>query len=251
MSAACIAHENLADDATVLASTQELLLPVSNLQNPHVARKYRSVLSSATVVFDLGAAISIDTLAIFGLNAETIRARVSATDSTGATGELYDSASGNIDADYPSMIYLIGSPVVGRYISFAIATTSAAYIEAGRVFIGTRTQFSINFAYNWQRQYVDRSVRAKTRGGQTQINPDVTYRTVDLTFGFLSESEKNGVLETIDRVNGMSTDVLFIIDPESTNLPRDTIWGLVSNLTPVVQPYFDRFSKQYQIEERL
>lgn len=251
MSAACIAYNNLADTATVTASTQALLMPASNLQNPHVARKWRSLLPTASVVFTLSAAASIDSFGIFGINAETIRIRVSAVDSTGAAGEIYDSGTHAVDAAYNSFIGLKTTPASARYVLIELTTTSADYVEAGRIFIGARTQFAISFGWSWERARVDRSIRAKTRGGQTQVNPDTLYRTLNVTFGFASDAEANGIIETIDRVNGLQTDVLFIIDPTSTNLPRDSYWGLIMENSPVVNSSFGINSKQYKIEERL
>jgi hypothetical protein len=253
MASAAIAYRNLADDALLTVSSQELSLPALNLQNAHVARRWRTLFASGNVTFDLGALVSLDTIGVFGMtmsSAGTIRARVSSVDPTGAAGDLYDSGVVAVDSDYNVHLSLLTVPVSGRYVRFDLAD-SGSYVEAGRVFVGLRTSFGINFDYGWQRAYVDRSIRTKTRGGQTLVWHDNNYRTLDLTFGFLSVAERNGLVETIDRVNGQNTDVLFITDPESSNLARDSIWGLISNLSPVVQPMFDRFSKQYQIEERL
>jgi hypothetical protein len=80
--AARIAYDNLADDAVVSASSQELLLPATNIQNPHVARKWRSVFNSDYVVFNFEALVSIDTVALMGLTAATYRIRISSVDTT-------------------------------------------------------------------------------------------------------------------------------------------------------------------------
>lgn len=251
MSAAAIAWVNLADSGSVSASSQELLLPASNLQNPHVARKWRSLTASASFVITLAAAASIDTFGVFGISAETIRIRASAVDTSGTAGELYDSGTHSVDDAYASFIGLKSVAASGLYVLVELATTSADYVEAGRVFVGARTQFPINFAYGWNRARVDRSIRTKTRGGQTQVFPDNMYRTLDVSFDYLDEDTANGVVETVDRVNGLQTDVLFITDPESSNLPRDSIWGLIAEATPLVNPSFAIRTKQYKIEERL
>jgi hypothetical protein len=250
MANAAIAYVNLADTATITTSSQEILLPALNVQNPHIARKWRGQGSGTDfLVFDLGSSVPLNTLATFGITGTSIRYRVSSVDSTGASGDVYDSGTLSVDQAYLSSIVLPAT-ISGRYVRVDISIASG-YVEAGRVYIGVRQGFTYNFSRGWQRAWVDRSTRTKTRGGQTQVYPDSTYRTVDVTFDFISRTDRNGFVETIDRVNATKTDVLFIGDTASTNLARDSIWGLMVNLSPVVEPYSSAFTKQYQIEERL
>lgn len=250
MANAAVAYENLFDGASLVASSQELLLPVANIQNPHVARKWRGTGTADFIVADLGAVTAIDTIGVFGISGEQIRIAVSNSDSTGDTGEVYDSGFVSVDEAYSSYINLRPASISGRYFRIELSTTGG-FIEIGRVFLGVRTQFPYNFSRGWSRQWVDRSIRAKTRGGQTQVSRDVSYRTIDLTFSLISDSDRYGFVEDIDRMNGQRTDILFITNPNSTNLARDSIWGLMTQLTPVVQPYANASTKQYQIEERL
>lgn len=252
MANAYIAYENLADDAvTLTASSSELLLPISNILVPHIARKWRGT-SGATDSFliDLGAITAIDTMAVLGITGQQIQFRVSAVDITGVAGEIYDSGVTSVDQNYLSSICIIPASVSGRYIRVDI-TTTGDYVEAGRVFVGSRTQFAYNYVKGWQRLWTDRSTKSKTRGGQTQVFADNTFRSIDVTFDFLSQNDRDGFIETIDRVNATKTDILFVTNPDSTNLSRDSIWGLISGMTPVVQQYVGAFSKQYMIEERL
>jgi hypothetical protein len=141
------------------------------------------------------------------------------------------------------------APVSARYIRIDIVAATLA--ELGRVFVGARTRFQYNFVKGWARTWNDLSLRSKTRGGQTQIFPDSVYRTYDVSFDFLTQSDRDGFVEDIDRVNALKTDVLFITNPDSANLSRDSVWGLMTSLTPVVQPHIGTYTKQYTIEERL
>lgn len=250
---AYIGYENLVDaDATVVrASSSELLLPVSNLLIPHVARKWRGIAGSTDyVIVDFGSATLIDTVGVFGITGNHIRVRLSSVDTTGAAGDVYDSASQPVDSAYASHIEIIPVALSGRYLRVDIVATGD-YVEIGRIFAGVRHEFTYNFSWNWQRQWVDRSTRTKTRGGQTQIFADTTYRCVDVTFDFLTQADRDGFIETIDRVNAQKIDVLFVSDPDSTNLARDSLWGLMTTITPVVQSNHDIFAKQFQIEQRL
>lgn len=256
MGNAAIARTNLVDavTTTISASSQELSLPVSNILNAHVARRWRSVGSTENLIFDLGSVVLIDTVGVFGTtmsSSGTIRVRASATDSTVVSSLLYDSGVLSIDDAYNSHVTAMNSPISARFVRLDLTDSGGDFIEVGRVFVGLRETFQINFNWGWQRKWVDRSKKTKTRGGQTQIFNDNKYRMIDLTFSFISENERNDIVEEIDRINGASVDILFICDVESSNLARDSIWGLIDDVTPVVQPQFDIFSKQYVVEERL
>lgn len=247
---AAVVHTNLADSATITASSSLLLAQPQRVQNEHVSRAWRSQLPTSYLIFDLGSALSIDTVAMIGITASTIRCRISATDDTGVTGELYDSTVVNVDQDYLQAIFALGSAVSGRYIRIDLTHSTLTYTEIGRAVIGLRSAFTTNFSYGWGRTFIDPSQRTKTRGQLTQITAERSYRLIELPFDWIDEADRYGFVETIDRVNGLKTDVLMLFDTDSANLPRDTIWGLITDATPVNQPFFDIFSKNYRIEER-
>lgn len=253
MANACIAYNNLVDTAPVITATSSnLLLPVSNITNPHVARKWRGTTGQTgdSIIIDLGSLQSIDTIACMGLNADYVHINVSAVDPTGVAGELYTN-TWMVDRRYNSQIALF-SVVSGRYIRIDVYNNvSPFFSEVGRVFVGLRTQFKYNFVKGWSRTWNDTSLRSKTRGGQTQVFPDVVFRTFDVSFDFLTQDDRDGFVEDVDRVNALKTDVLFVTNPNSSNLSRDSVWGLMTSLTPVVQPSIGTFTKQYTIEERL
>lgn len=249
MANACIAYTNLVDTASAITATaSNILLPPSNITNAHIARKWRGATTGGdSIIVDMGAPVTFDTVALFGLTADQVVISASLVDATGVAGEVY-TVTNSVDQDYLSTIALTTSKSA-RYFRFDV--TTSAYAEMGRAFIGVRTQFSYNFVKGWSRTWVDTSLRSKTRGGQTQVWPDVAYRAYDLSFDFLTQADRDGFIEDIDRVNALKTDVLFITDPSSTNLARDSVWGLMTSITPVVQPSAGLYTKQYQIEERL
>jgi hypothetical protein len=109
----------------------------------------------------------------------------------------------------------------------------------------------VNFAWGWTRKWVDPSDRKKTEGGQTRINRRQKYRVFAVSFEFLSDAEANGFTDDIDRINGLTDDVLFIPVPDSANLEQDSIWGLMTDLAPVSQQFIDRWTKPLTIEQRL
>lgn len=250
-----VAYLNLADAGTIISSSQKLLAPASRLQDPHVERRWRGNNGDSDYfIIDLLSLQSIDTFGVFGLTLSadgTIRVRASSVDSTGAAGDVYDSGAVAVDTLYNLFVGLMQSAAEARYVRVDLEDAGAEYVEAGRIFVGLREAYAINFKYGWSVQWFDRSTRAKTRGGQTQVRRDNCYRVADLTFDFLPSDQRYDLIENIDRINGLHTDVLMIMQPDAANLAQRTIWGLMTDITPVTQSFFDVFSKQYKIEERL
>lgn len=255
MAAATIAYQNLADAGMVSATSEQITLPATNVQTADIARRWRSVeAGAAALILDLGSSKALDTVAVMGTTmsaAGTARVRVSSIDTSGLSGDIHDSGALAVSATYGQVVHLIAAPVTGRYVRIDFVDPDAAYIEAGRLLVAPRKQFAINFAYNWQVTTTDRSIISKSRGGQTLVWQDNLYRTVELPFEQIVESDRHDFIETIERANGAHSDVLLTVDPASADLARDSVWGLIVGSTPIVNPSPDRFSKQYKIEERL
>jgi hypothetical protein len=235
-------------------------MPALNILTPHVSERWRSTSNSAFFTVDKGASDVADTVMVRGLTAgvnSTVRLRLSSTDSTGAAGDVLDTGNvstgtENFDLDYGAFVYLFDSPTPWRYMRFDIFDPDSTYVEAGAICAGVRTEFTYNFQAGASVGWVDRSTQTSTAGGQTHIWVDNAYRTVSLNFGTVSEAQRYGLIEECDRVNGIHANVLLILDSDSSNVARDAIWGLVTDLTPVTQPQVIRlFGKTYTVNERL
>lgn len=263
-----LAYINLSDSAdSIIASSSLTQAPPSRLQDPHVARKWRNEgEATAYLIIDLGGEFSIDTIALLGVSglfgsternlssAAVTRVRVSSADTSGQAGDVFDSgsAAGRIDQNYGALIALMPAVDTGRYVRIDFSETGASFLEAGRLFVGERHEFEVNFAPGWSRTYVDRTRKTEGRGGQVFMDVGESYRTIELNLEFVTEEERHGVVEEIDRVNGEHVDMLVITDPDSENLGRDCLWAFIDGNRPVIQPYvIDVFTKSYRFRERL
>lgn len=255
-----MAWDNLADAGTMTASDWITFAPPSRLQNKHVARRWRANATTAYIVCDLGGSESIDTIALMGLSgtsSPTLRFRVSTADSSGASGDAYDSGSlvGIWDTNYLPVGKALASPVSGRYVRIDISDTGIDYIEAGRLFVGVREEFAINFQPGWERQWNDPSLRTVGRSGLSFDDLRDPYRTLNLTMDFVADSDRWDLMEAIDIALGSHGDMLVMVDPDSATLGRDSIWGYMETMSPVIEPVIVSsgpvFRKQYQIRERL
>ncbi len=261
---AAIAWRNLADGGTVTASSFIADGPPSTVQNVHVARKWRSNGNSGAeyLLVDLGSVQSIDTVAVMGVTLPangTARVRASTTNVSATAALVYDGPviAAAVDPAFGMLVVAMPAPVSARYVRIDLTHPSTAYVEAGRLFIGARYQFTFNYGPGWTYGYADPSERSKSLGGQTVIRTRTPYRVASLSFEAVTEAERNAVVLEVDRIAGVRSDVLLILRSDSPNLARDTIWGLLADLDPVGQPTLvwadgqPLFQKSYRIEERL
>lgn len=260
MANAALVTDNHALSGIVTASSQALAMPASNLLTPHPSERWRSTTAPAFFVLDKGIARLADTVFVKGLvigpNA-TVRLRLSIADSSGGVGEVFDSGvlpsgSGVLDVDYYAACWTLPEPVLWRYARIDIHDPDNTFVEAGCLLDGLREAFDCNFAPGAAIQMVDRSRVATTAAGLTLVWPDNWYRKIDFNFEWVSRDQRYGLIERMDRVNGRRLNVLLIVDTDSENLARDSIFGLLSDLTPnSYSQAIEIFGKQLRIDERL
>ncbi|UPJ55396.1 hypothetical protein [Bradyrhizobium sp. 192] len=266
MANAALLIDNVAAGAGIAASSQVLTMPASNLKTPHPSQRWRSLSPADWFVADKGAGVSADTVLINGLTCgpnTQVRLRLSSIDATGVAGDVLDTgpiaslAGPAFDIEYGAFLWLLSTTAVWRYTRFDIADPDALYVEAGCLVEGGREAFTYNFAPGDTVQNVDRSRVSTTASGITLIWDDNGFRRINLSFNAVTTAQRYGLVERLDRVKGRKRNVLLIIDPESENLPRDSIYGLVIDQTPIAfsnafavdgKPLF---GKQLRIDERL
>jgi hypothetical protein len=257
MGNAALLINNVALSGFATASSEVTNLPASNLLIPHISQKWRSSSNSASVVLDKANSDPADTFVVSGITASTtVRMRLSTTDATGATGNIADQTfadnSANYDSDYGTAVLLLPAPVAWRYARFDLNNPSGTFVEAGLITLGTREQLTHNFASGSSVQYVDRSRITETSAGLKLIWNQNHFRRVELNFDWVTLQQRYGLMETLDLVAGRHSNVLVILDTDSTNLGRDSIVGLISDISPnTYLAAIDLFGKQFRLEERI
>ncbi len=264
MANAAVAFINLADaDAAVIsASDYVLLAPPSRLADPQVGVKWRDNATTTHVLVNLGSSQSIDTVMMAGVNGlvPTFRVRYSSVDSTGLAGDIYDSTGVTglpyFDPDYGLFVCLKSAPASAQFVRIDITSTGVDYIEAGRLFVGLRNAFGINYQTPWTRTPVRGSVDIFSVQGATFTDLRRGHWVVNSSFTFLTVAEREGFIEDIATaiINTGHTDMLWIKDTASSNLSRDSVWGyLAGDLAVTQNQYLEPaiFSAEFQVRERL
>lgn len=264
--AAALVITNLVDaTATVLSASNAVVGgPPSNLREEHVGRKWRDNAATTFVLADLGSLQTIDTVALLGVSSLgssfSFQLRLSSVDATGAAGDIFNSGalttSQYFSANYQTFGFLMTTPGNARYVRIDISQPTAPYIEAGRWLIGLRQEFSTNFQTPWTRSARRNSVDAIGVGGQTFVDRRPGYWLIDAQFGFLTESERDALIETIGIavVNSGHKDILWINDTASVEYSRDFVWGYVDGELRLTQNIYiipPLYGVDFSIRQRL
>lgn len=259
---AAFCFDNQAEAATITASNSLPLCPPSRLQTQHVGEAWCTETDSAYLTIALAGAASFDTIGLFGLNLDATaatQARVSLIDSSGQAGELYDSGSaiGRVSNYYGNLVFLIDGAVTGLYVRIDLSQTGIERILAGFLMIGLRNQVEINYTQGASDTPVDPSIITPSRSGAEWVDQRTAYRQWEFNFDFLSQTERMGWIEDMDRLRGATKNVMMIRSCASDDLGRDTLCGRITNAPPslnrdgFMSDGLPAYSKAYTIKQRL
>lgn len=246
-------------DAAVLTGSESLGdMTITNMQKRSLKRVYRSSeISAHEINIDLGSAQEIDLISLIGHNGT---ASATITVKAGSTAAVSDYTSGSLslisglDLGYSSNVFMLHLDTAQTYrywkIEISDSSNPDGYIQIGRLYVTKAFQPSVNIDYGESQGFIDNSKIRRTMNGEPVPLRREPYRFTDFTLSFGSKNEMYGTLHEIDRLRGLSKDVLYINDPdESDHLQRRVIYGLMTELNPVINSYFGIFQKKFRIEE--
>jgi hypothetical protein len=252
-----LAWDNKFDAATLTGVGSEIAtLPGINVQKVHLSQKWytQAAINSSFLLFDLGAALTLDTIGVFGTNltsAATYRLRCSANPD-GVTAAIYDSGviAAGVKTGFGQLIQSWAG-ANARYWRLDLADASLNQLQIGRVFGGPSWQISSALLWGWGLTVMDDSAVAKSRGGQSFSDSLPKYRALEFTLDYLSEAQIYDNAFALARANGRVKDVLAIPFEAGAYVSEQAVWGLVRVSTPLVHRLTRCFRQQFRIEERL
>ena len=282
MSTALISFRNYADDGTLSegATGSEWLssLPLSNLQTPLKSEKARTD-SDLSVDFDidLGRSKTISFVSLLGHNlTSTGTWRVRISNQSDFSTLLYDSGDvdiwpvteifgenpwggfvwngKNITDDGNFGFLLLDSSVYGRYVRINLddSDNEDGYLEAGRLIIDSPWRPSKSFIYGAELTYINPSEKERSRGGQPWTDRLPQYRKATFEIRNLGEDEMFGQGYEMDRLLGIAKHCFIMLDPSNiTHRHRWAFYGTIKEINPQVFDTYNKFSKQFEIEESL
>lgn len=254
-----IAYDNKHDGGNVSTDSAATANPVSYTQHPYLSRKWKTGtgVKSAYCVTDMQAVVTVRVVALLGTNltsTATIRVRASDTDSTGATGDLYDSTtiSSGLTTGYTAIYHVLSTDIDARYWRIDIQDlTVTDNLHVGRIFIGPAWLPSKPALYGWTLRWEDPSAITMSLGGQEFIDALPQYRVLQFTLSYMDEDEMYHNAFEVSRQRGRRHDILVMMRTTGDYLNEESVFGLVSRTTPITHQNLNIFRTQYTIKERL
>ncbi len=264
-----IGWNNLADGATLSTDSAVSSLPIQNLLDTVVAKKWRTgLVTAAYILFDLGSVQQVSAIALLGHNlsiAGTWRLRASDTDAT-ATGSLTLNVAASTTGVFPDLrpaakrfgqpngeAYYFGSAASVRYGRIDLSDASLSYLQAGRLVVMNPTELTHAFSYNAAPSRNDGRLAGQARGGQVYMSRGFRQRRWRFSLTFRKDTgEAWTVADALDRDNGLVDDVLVCLDTtQTTYLDRMTIFGAVVQQSEMPLLNLKMMRRDYTIDQRL
>lgn len=282
MSNMLIVYRNYVDEGSLSGGDWSPGLPLANLAHRHPSRVARTAGTDATDTWfqlDLGAPRPIAFLGLLNHNlSQAGKWRIRVGQAADLAAPDYDSGwqpiwprvqpfgaglwgefewGGQLDSGLAETYgigsyHLIGSPLRCRFarIDLADPPNGAGYLQAGRAIVAPVWRPTVNLQFGWSIEQVDDSRVVRSRGGQAYVDSRPKFRRLRFSLEHLAIDEMLAHAYELERIKGKGGDVLVMIDPEDTaHLHRRTVYGLIAETTPIINPFADRYSKEFVIEE--
>ena len=234
-----LSYINHADIASISGASSVASLPLSNLKTDDIQELWRSaeVIAQQAVIADLGAVRVIGCVALINSNVFTpctFHVRISTSDPTGLDANAYSAfdITGIPSPVYPKFVHFVEPQVSGRYVRITKNNLTTPP-EAGRLIIGEVWAPTRDMRYGFEPLWRDHSVRSRSLGGMEYIDVRPRQRGWRCTILGLTETEAQEQVDRLNRLRGIGRDILVCRNKDSTDLGRDTIWGLLEQ--PVTQ----------------
>lgn len=192
----------------------------------------------------------------------TWRVRGANTETSLTSAPLYD--SGALTAwsqsglgDWPFVHLLHWIPTIPKRMQwwrFDIFDTDNAdgYFQAGRLILADAWQAAFNIQFGWNMQVLESSIVDRSTFGHLFAEKGKARRLLTMDFEFQTEDEMYTNLFEIQRSKGLGGDVLAIRDPQDTKfIQAQTVYGLMSLLSPIIHTDFQIFSSKFTVEEMI
>jgi len=276
----CLATGTLSDNLGIItttlgASAPVVGMPLTNLKTMQPVDKWRTTgVSKVSIDIDMGATMvavgGYNVIALLATNASydaTWQITTATSQSNLTSSPIYDSGVINFKASAETfngqtvnnspingIQYLGTSNITDKWIRIEIFDTSNAdgYFEAGRLYVSQAWFPTYNIPYGWSINWVDPSLLSYSAGSNTFVTLRSKYRELSFDLKWISENEmyNNGYM--LDKLFGKSKDVLIVKDIENTTRRHDQmIYGLFTELTPIINQTFNIYNKRYKIKELL
>jgi hypothetical protein len=204
-----IYSDNLVDQSTLTASTENALYPVSNIKDSRRSKVYRSTTNSDEIVFDFGETSEVDTVFLIadkrnGFGFSTVTLEFNATDnwvSPAATESVTFSTEFGVGFKEFAAVHSY------RFCRMVI-TSTLGYCEVSNIFLGKKNNIVRSINFGWS--YKDDELSTKKTNRYGQIFTDIISRqkTINCSLNYIDKDALDEFFKAYDYCG--ETKPLFI-----------------------------------------
>lgn len=272
-----IVNTNIADLATLVASTTAGNLVVDNIKTKLKSEIWRSTSTSATITATFASSEFIGCVCFPFCNltsTATMRVRLYTLAGDLIGNHAYDSgyilccetgAFGAIGWGTEELGINAFSYGGGTYARVWTTITTAekviidivdvenlqGYVESGILILGTYWEPEINADYGANSVIDDTSTVSRNEAGDNIVSRGVINRSVSFNLSKMGQTDRNRLMALM-RGNGKSSAFFLSLYPENEDaaLEQDNqIYGTLSNIQSITNSYYNNFSSGITIEE--
>lgn len=246
MTNATFLWDNLWDESTLTASSQNPLFPAINTQHRWHTRVWRSATGAGTltesIVADLGSAQAVQAFALKNHNfSSSAVVKIQANTSDSWTGTLPVDVTLTLNSDI--MTYFWSAAQTYQYWRLYIVDSAplTTYLKVGRVFLGPYFSPTVNLNKTYGKGYNDPSDIMESDGGQISTSQKTRYKDMSMAFEYITPADLASFEEmfesrgfglpfffTRDRALGNTTTMYVRMPskPQTTHIERDQIYSV-------------------------
>ena len=245
-----IYNENLVDQATIVASSNNALFPVSNLKDYRRSKVYRSTSNSDSIVLDFQETSLIDGIFIVpskrdGFGVSTVTVQFNTVDSWGAPPY-------SVSVPFSTTLNLghVTFAKVAYRFARIVMTSTLGYCEISKMFIGAELGMTASINFGWTIKDEELSLKSKNRYGQ--IFTDVIARQKSLGFAFknINKDDLNLLNLMLDRVG--ETKPFYIAIGDNTMVEdyrRFSAPVILEDIPTITNSNFNRYNLSMSVKE--
>lgn len=250
MSCFKIMGENLVDQSTITASTENLLFPKENIQDTRRSKVFRSTTNSDSIVFDMQETSLIDTIFIVadkrsGFGVSTVTVEFNATNTWGAPA--YSVA---VPFSVEHGIGFVEFAQIGYRFARVVMTSTLGYCELSKIFIGSALPLTRSINFGWTIKDEELSQKSRNRYNQLFVDVISRQKTINLSMSYLDKTDLDIINTLLDRV-GETKSFYIILGTSEMVVDNRRFSGPVflDDIPTITNPFFNKYSLSMTVRE--
>ena len=246
-----IYHDNLIDQSTITASSENLLFPLSNINDPRRSKVYRSTSNTANIVIDFNETSEVDSFVIVadkrsGFGFSTISLEFNATDewtSPAATESITFSTQFGIGINEFATTHSY------RFCRIVL-TSSLGYCELSKIFLGKKMNLGRSINFGWTIKDNELSTKQSNRYGQVFTDIILRQKIINCALSYLDK-------DMLDKVNSLldskgETKPFFVkigCDNMVNDYNRFSGMFYLNDVPTISNQYFNKYNMSMTLNE--